>query len=108
MKSLPESAWNTPAFKAGNRAATMLWGAVFAAMVPCHIIAGSIDTTRGNLIFNWVLPGLLVMWAIKSTTVEQTSADPDPRLIDDGRAHPPRRLRRRALRPRSAGGCSPR
>jgi hypothetical protein len=75
-ESLPERVWNTPRFKAGNRAMTALWGAVFAAMVPCHIIAGSLDTQRANLIFNWVVPALLVMWAVKRSTVEPTTATP--------------------------------
>jgi hypothetical protein len=29
--------------------------------VPCHPIAGSLDTTRSNPIFNWVTPVALVM-----------------------------------------------
>jgi hypothetical protein len=62
---VPASAWNSPRFKAANRELTTLWGGVFAAMVPCHIVAGSLDTTRDNLIFNWVLPVLLVLWAMK-------------------------------------------
>jgi hypothetical protein len=72
-ESLPQRLWDTPAFKAGNRAMTAMWGGVFAAMVPCHIIAGSLDTHRANLIFNWVLPVLLVMWAVKRSTVEPQS-----------------------------------
>src|ERR1700759_2433941 len=68
-ESLPERVWDTPRFKAGNRAMTALWGAVFAAMVPCHLIAADLDTTRANLIFNWVLPLLLVSWAIKRSSV---------------------------------------
>ena len=67
-ESVPERVWNTPQFKAGNRELTALWGGVFAAMVPCHIIAGSIDTTRSNLIFNWVVPVLLVLWAVKRSS----------------------------------------
>src|ERR1700754_927217 len=53
--------WNTPVFKATNRRLTAMWGAVFAAMVPLHIIAGTVDTQRSNLVFNWLLPVLLVM-----------------------------------------------
>jgi uncharacterized membrane protein len=73
-EALPERVWNTAKFKAGNRAMTAMWGAVFAAMVPCHIIAGSLDTTRSNLIFNWVIPVALVMWAIKRSTVPAEAA----------------------------------
>jgi hypothetical protein len=55
---------------------TAMWAAVFAAMVPFHIIAGSIDTTRGNLIFNWAIPIALVMWAAKRSggATETTAA----------------------------------
>jgi hypothetical protein len=66
--------WNTPAFKAGNRRLTAMWGAVFAAMVPLHVIAGSVDTQRSNLIFNWALPVLLVMWAVKRSDAATSEA----------------------------------
>jgi hypothetical protein len=69
-ESLPERVWSTPRFKAANRALTAMWGGVFAAMVPCHIVAGSLDTQRANLIFNWVVPVLLVMWAAKRSSVD--------------------------------------
>jgi hypothetical protein len=67
-ESVAERLWSTPQFKAGNRAMTVMWGVIFAAMVPCHIIAGSIDTTRSNLIFNWLVPVLLVMWGMKRSS----------------------------------------
>jgi hypothetical protein len=73
---VPEHLWGSPKFKAANRQLTAMWGAVFAAMVPLHIIAGSIDTQRSNLIFNWVLPGLLVMWALKRSTADTPAPAP--------------------------------
>jgi hypothetical protein len=73
-ESVPERLWDTPGFKAGNRAMTAMWGAVFAAMVPLHVIAGTIDTQRGNLIFTWVLPVLLVMWAAKRSDAATSEA----------------------------------
>jgi hypothetical protein len=73
---VPEHVWGSPAFKAANRKLTAMWGAVFAAMVPLHIVAGSIDTQRSNLIFNWVLPALLVMWALKRSTAEADAPAP--------------------------------
>jgi hypothetical protein len=73
-ESVPERFWNRPRFKAGNRALTAMWGGVFAAMVPCHIIAGSLDTTRSNLIFDWVLPVLLVLWAVKRSSAATPEA----------------------------------
>ncbi len=73
-ESVDPRRWNTPEFKAGNRQLTAMWGAVFAAMVPLHIIAGSIDTQRSNLIFNWVLPVVLVLWAVKRSEAATSEA----------------------------------
>jgi len=36
-------------------------------MVPAHVIAGALDTHRANLIFNWAIPIVLVVWAAKQT-----------------------------------------
>ncbi|HUA71428.1 MAG TPA: hypothetical protein VMA96_10110 [Solirubrobacteraceae bacterium] len=47
---------------------TAMWGFVFAAMVPFHVIAGTINTRRGNIIFNWAIPLALVFWAIKRSS----------------------------------------
>jgi len=73
---VPEQFWNTPRFKEINRRLTILWGCVFAAMVPFHIIAGAIDTQRANLIFNWAIPIALVVWAVKHSTAGQDDAAP--------------------------------
>jgi hypothetical protein len=70
---VPREYWSSPRFKAINRDLTRMWALVFALMVPSHIVAGVIDTRRGNTIFNWVVPILLVVWAIKRT--ERISAE---------------------------------
>jgi hypothetical protein len=36
-------------------------------MMVSHVIAGAIDTRRGNTIFNWVVPIILIIWAVKRT-----------------------------------------
>ena len=77
-ESVPERVWNTPQFKAGNRELSALWGGVFGAMVPCHFIAGSIDTTRSNLVFNWVVPVLLVLWAVKRSSAATAAIPATP------------------------------
>jgi hypothetical protein len=41
--------WGSPKFKAINRKLTTMWACVFASMVPFHVIAGAIDTSRGNI-----------------------------------------------------------
>ncbi len=73
-EQVAERFWNTPKFKETNRRLTLMWGAVFAAMIPFHVIAAQINTTRGNLIFNWVIPIGLVVWAIKQSTGEKDDA----------------------------------
>jgi hypothetical protein len=66
-ESVPRQFWSTPEFRRVNRQLTLMWGAVFVAMVPSHLIAGAIDTRRGNTIFNWAIPVALVVWAAKRT-----------------------------------------
>jgi hypothetical protein len=74
---VPERYWGSPKFKSINRKLTTMWAFVFAAMVPFHVIAGAIDTTRGNIIFNWGVPLALVLWAIKRSSALGES-DPGP------------------------------
>jgi hypothetical protein len=73
---IPPETWPSPRFKAINRRLTLVWGCVFAAMVPSHIIAGAIDTSRGNLIFNWAIPIALVVYGAKQTTAVSQEAPP--------------------------------
>jgi hypothetical protein len=66
-ESVPREFWSTPRFKEINRRLTVLWGSVFLVMTVSHIVAGAIDTRRGNTIFNWVIPVVLIIWAVKRT-----------------------------------------
>jgi hypothetical protein len=66
-ESVPQQLWSTPQFKRINRQLTTMWGLVFALMIPAHVIAGALDTHRANLIFNWAIPIVLVIWAAKQT-----------------------------------------
>jgi hypothetical protein len=68
-EEVPRELWSSPRFKSVNRRLTLMWGAVFAAMVPFHIAAGAIDTRPTNIVLNWVIPIGLVVWAIKQTSV---------------------------------------
>jgi hypothetical protein len=77
-ESVPRELWSSPQFKHINRQLTMMWGLVFAAMVPAHVIAGAIDTHRANLIFNWAIPIVLVIWAAKRTARVSESAEARP------------------------------
>jgi hypothetical protein len=37
-------------------------------MVPFHILAGALDQRGTNILLNWAVPILLVMWGIKQST----------------------------------------
>lgn len=65
--SVPRQFWSTPRFQRVNRQLTVMWGCVFLAMMASHIVAGAIDTRRGNTIFNWVIPIIFIIWAVKRT-----------------------------------------
>jgi hypothetical protein len=75
---VPPQGWSSPRFKETNRRLTTVWACVFAGMVPSHIVAGTIDTTVGNLIFNWVIPIALVVYGAKRTTAVSQEASPPP------------------------------
>ena len=77
-ESVPRQLWSSPQFKQINRQLTTMWGVVFAAMVPAHVIAGALDTHRANLIFNWAIPIALVIWAAKRTARVSDSAEARP------------------------------
>jgi hypothetical protein len=77
-ESVPRQLWSSPHFKHINRQLTTMWGLVFAAMVPAHVIAGAIDTHRANLIFNWAIPIALVIWAAKRTAQVSDNAKARP------------------------------
>jgi hypothetical protein len=72
---VPRELWSTPKFKSVNRRLTLMWGTVFAAMVPFHVAAGAIDTRPTNIILNWAVPIGLVVWGIKQTSVITASEE---------------------------------
>lgn len=57
--------WSSPKFKAINRKLTVIWACTFAAMVPFHIAAGAINSRLTNILFNWLMPFVLVFIALK-------------------------------------------
>ncbi len=63
-EQVPREHWHTPEFRAVNRQLTLVWALVFTAMVPCHVVAGIIDTRAANIVLNWVVPIMLVMRGI--------------------------------------------
>jgi hypothetical protein len=67
-EQVPRQYWGSPRFKQVNRKLTTMWACIFAAMVPFHAIAGTINTKPGNIIFNWAIPLGLVFWGIKRSS----------------------------------------
>jgi hypothetical protein len=66
-QSVPRELWSSPRFKQINRQLTLMWALVFCVMVPSHLIAGAVDTRQANLVFNWAIPIILIVWAAKRT-----------------------------------------
>jgi hypothetical protein len=61
---VPEQFWRTPQFKKTNRLFTAVWGGVFVAIAVSHTIAGAINTRGAEVIFNWVVPIMLLVRVI--------------------------------------------
>jgi hypothetical protein len=66
-ESVPPERWDSPVFRAVNRQITVLWGLVFLVMAVSHIIAGAINSTRGERWFNWIIPIVLVIIGFNRT-----------------------------------------
>lgn len=76
--SVPRQYWDSPAFHAINRRVSAAWGGTIMVMGVGHLIAGALAagaaestgylTSRpGDLILNWVIPGLLVLVTVRYT-----------------------------------------
>ena len=72
--SVPRQFWTSPTFKTTNRRLTTMWAWVFTAMVPFHVLAGAIDKKPTNILFNWVIPIGLIIWAAKRSDEIAASA----------------------------------
>ena len=76
-ESVPRQYWHTPEFRSVNRRISAVWGGVVAAMAVGHAVAGTFEVPDPgvgllhrpvDLVFNWLVPGLLVWWAAGYTT----------------------------------------
>jgi hypothetical protein len=83
-EAVPREYWHTPEFRSINRRISAAWGAVVAAMAVSHAVAGTFVTPDPgvrllhrpvDLVFNWIVPGLLV-WAAARYT-QRLSGGPD-------------------------------
>ena len=95
-EGVPREYWDTPGFRSVNRRISAAWGGVVAAMGVSHTLAGLLETPDPgvrllhrpvDLVFNWVVPGLLV-WAAARYTRRVAGR------IDDVPAAPGARARR--------------
>jgi hypothetical protein len=85
-ESVDPQYWDSPIFRAKNKAISLLWAGVIAVMAVCHLIAGALAATSGiagrhpgNILLNWVIPILLILWAVKRTETLAGQDDPAER-----------------------------
>jgi hypothetical protein len=77
-ESVPQKFWDSPHFHAANRKISAAWAGVTAAMGIGHLVAGALAANAsehvGYLTFspvelslNWILPGVLILAAVRYT-----------------------------------------
>lgn len=64
-KQAPPEVWNTPTFKKVNRVLTGLWGGVFVLNALCDAAVGYLGASPD--VFNWVVPVVAIVVAVKIT-----------------------------------------
>jgi hypothetical protein len=64
-QTTPREYWQSPDFRRINRVLTALWGAVFVLIALCDAAAGWWGASSD--LFNWVLPVVLLVAAVKVT-----------------------------------------
>jgi hypothetical protein len=88
-ESVPREYWHTPQFRSINRRISAAWGGVVAAVAVSHAVAGTFEVPDPgvrllhrpvDLLFNWVVPGLLV-WAAARHTQRVTGGSDDPPAV---------------------------
>ena len=73
-ETVPQQYWNSPVFRSVNRRISAAWGAVIAVMGVSNAAAGlvpelptTLPTRPVDLALNWVVPALLIWWAVRYT-----------------------------------------
>lgn len=73
-QSVDKSLWDSPYFRAKNKRISLMWAEVIFAIAVSHIIAGVLTSSQdlagshpANLVLNWVIPIVLIVFAIKRT-----------------------------------------
>lgn len=84
-ENVPREYWHSPRFRSINRRISAAWGGVVAVMAVSHALAGTVEVPEPgvgplhrpvDLLFNWIVPGLLV-WAAVSYTQRVTGEGGD-------------------------------
>jgi hypothetical protein len=74
--SVPREYWHTPQFRSVNRRISAVWGGAVAVMAASHAVAGAVTVPDPgvrllhrpvDLVFNWIVPGLLIWFAVSCT-----------------------------------------
>ncbi|MFD3696830.1 hypothetical protein ACFWUZ_11880 [Streptomyces sp. NPDC058646] len=64
-ESVPREHWGSPLFRRTNRVLTAVWGAVFVLIAVFGLVA--VEAGRHGDWFNWVIPVVLLVLAVKFT-----------------------------------------
>jgi hypothetical protein len=84
-ESVPREYWHTSPFRSINQRISAAWGGVIAVMAVSHAVAGTFEAPDPgvrllhrpvDLLFNWIIPGLLVWGAARYT--QHLSGDDTP------------------------------
>ena len=102
--SVSREYWHTAQFRSVNRRISAMWGGVVAAMAASHAAAGAVTVPEPgvrllhrpvDLVFNWIVPGLLIWFGVSHTRRVAAAAaapsggpadarPPDPRVGHSG------------------------
>lgn len=81
-ETVPRQYWDSPVFRSVNRRISAAWGAVIALMGVSNAVAGlvtelptTLPTRPVDLALNWVVPALLIWWAVRYTGRVSSEAD---------------------------------
>ena len=73
--------WGSPVFRAMNRRISLMWSGLIAVMAVSHLVQGTLADSNasfnGNLLLNWVVPVLLILFGMRQTQrIAAESSDP--------------------------------
>jgi hypothetical protein len=77
---IPRDRWANPALRAAHRRLSAIWGVAVMLIAACHLYAGheqhssDLSLTK-NLVFNWIVPAVLVGIASLATRRHQAAAE---------------------------------